>query len=64
MGGGDLSRGGTGHRGASFEDSVMKEDFCGMGARTMVSGVEGGGSVGVVAAVNCCLAVADCVGVL
>lgn len=56
-----MSRGDTGHRGVSLDDSDVNEGFCGTGARRMRSEADGGGSVGVVADDNCCRAVADCV---
>ncbi|KAK5632235.1 hypothetical protein RRF57_007949 [Xylaria bambusicola] len=60
VGGGDLSRGEIGHRGASLEISwIAGVDFCGTGARSAVSVPDGGGKLGIVAAEICCLGVAE-----
>lgn len=48
LGGGDLSRGDTGQRGESLDNSAATEDFCGAGVRKTGSELDGGGSDGVV----------------
>jgi hypothetical protein len=64
-GGGDLSRGDTGHLGLSLDVSEMTEGFCGTGARMVDSDREGGGSDGVVAVeIWCRGVVAEGVGIL
>jgi len=49
VGGGDLRRGETGHLGESLDVSVIRDGFCGIGARMIGPLLEGGGSVGVLA---------------
>ncbi len=62
-GGGDFSRGDTGHRGASLDVSDVMDSFCGTGAE--IAGSErGGGNVGVVAEESCCRGVAEGLGML
>lgn len=63
-GGGDFSRGDTGHRGDSLEVSDMIDGFCGAGVDGAGSGREGGCSAGVVAEESCCRGVGDGVGML
>lgn len=63
-GGGDFSRGDTGHRGDSLEVSDMIDGFCGTGADSTGSERVGGCSAGVVAEERCCRGVGDGVGML
>lgn len=53
-GGGDFSRGDTGHLGVSLDLSAATEGFCGCGARCPGSFPDGGGKVGVLVADICC----------
>lgn len=64
LGGGDFNLGDTGHRGVSFDNSDATETFCGTGARSTGSEVDGGGSEGVVAEESCCRGVVEGVGML
>lgn len=62
IGGGDFSRGDTGHLGVSLANSDTTEGFCGTGARSTGCELEGGGNDGVVAEESCCRGVVDGLG--